>query len=157
MNSKYFANLSIAKWLQTPIKSSKGSIVWKALVEAFTLVGSWIAWKIGNGRSVSLGEDPWLGASNNYKLSDPLIKFLWNQNILHLHDVQVGDPQPRGRVGWQDVASLGLPLDLQEEWDSFITWLCENYVILDEKTKDSLCWSLNQKDGSFTAKLGYKA
>jgi hypothetical protein len=56
------------------------------------------------------GEDPWLGAGNNYRLSDPLIQFLRNQNIFHLHDVHLGDPQPRGHVGWRDAASLGLPL-----------------------------------------------
>jgi len=33
-----------------PIKSSKGSIVWKALVEAFPVVGDWVVWKIGDGK-----------------------------------------------------------------------------------------------------------
>jgi hypothetical protein len=40
MNSKYFPNLSIEKWFRLPEKSSKGSIVWKALVYTFPLIGS---------------------------------------------------------------------------------------------------------------------
>jgi hypothetical protein len=64
LHSKYFANLSIVEWFHFPVKSSKGSIMWKALVEAFPLVGKWTVWKIGNGRNVRLGEDPWLGAGD---------------------------------------------------------------------------------------------
>jgi len=39
--SKYFANQTIEDWFHTPSKSSKGSIVWKAIVEAFPLIGNW--------------------------------------------------------------------------------------------------------------------
>jgi hypothetical protein len=71
MNSKYFPNLSVVDWFQTPVKSSKGSIVWKDLVEYFPLVGNWTVWQIGNGRNVRLGEDPWLGVGDNFRLSPP--------------------------------------------------------------------------------------
>jgi hypothetical protein len=58
MQSKYFPSKSIEEWIKEPRKSTKESIVWKALVRAFPMVGKCLAWKIGNGRSVRLGEDP---------------------------------------------------------------------------------------------------
>jgi hypothetical protein len=81
MNSKYFPSLSISDWFREPLKSTKGSIVWKALVQAFPLVGKWTVWHIKNGEKVRLGEDPWLGDGNNYKLSQPLLQFLKGKKL----------------------------------------------------------------------------
>ena len=77
--------------------------------------------------------------------------------ISFLSDVCVGEPQMRGRVEWKDSASLGLSGDLVEECDSYIYLLCEKSIAIVRETKDSLCWSMNSKDGSFNVKLGYKA
>jgi hypothetical protein len=91
------------------MKSSKGSIVWKALVEAFPLVGNWMVWCIGNGEKVRLGEDLWLGVGNNYKLSPPLLLFLKDKNLCFLSDLNTGYPHIRGRLGWKNANSLDLP------------------------------------------------
>jgi hypothetical protein len=61
MWSKYFPNLYVIKWFRKPNNSSKGSIVWKALVEAFPLVGDCVVWKIGDRKKFRVGEYPWLG------------------------------------------------------------------------------------------------
>jgi hypothetical protein len=93
MNSKYFPTLYISEWFREPLKSPKGSIVWKGLVQAFPLVGNLIVWHIGNGEKVRLGEDPWLGAGNNYKLAHPLLMFLKDKNTRFLSDLNIGFPQ----------------------------------------------------------------
>jgi hypothetical protein len=61
MKTKYCQGLTFKEWYEQPIKSTKGSIVWKAILNAFPLVGSWMMWKIGNGWKVRVGEDPWMG------------------------------------------------------------------------------------------------
>jgi hypothetical protein len=140
MNSKYFPNLSIEEWFRSPIKSSKGSILWKALVEAFPLVGTWTIWQKGNISKVRLGEDPWLGAGDNFTLSlPPPFGFLRENNLLSLKDVSIGSPQLRGCLGWKDATVQGLPEDLTEEWGSYVKLLCKNFISLDEESVDSLC------------------
>jgi mannosylglycoprotein endo-beta-mannosidase len=74
--SKYMSYLSIVNWFKYPAKFSKGSLVWKVLVENFPLVGDFVVWKIGDERQVRLREDPWLGAGNLFRLSKPLLLHL---------------------------------------------------------------------------------
>ena len=39
------------------------------MVLAFPLVRKWTVWRIRNGEKVKIGEDPWEGAGEEYKLS----------------------------------------------------------------------------------------
>jgi hypothetical protein len=54
---------------------------WKDLVQEFPLVGEWVAWKIDNERSVRLGEYPWLGVGNSFRLLKHMIQSLRYKNI----------------------------------------------------------------------------
>eukprot|EP01018_Ginkgo_biloba_P032904 Gb_28853 [translate_table: standard] len=47
-----------------------------AAVTAFTLVGSDLVWKVGDGVKVRLGEDPWVGSSLDFKLPHHMIQSL---------------------------------------------------------------------------------
>jgi len=78
---------------------------------------------------------------------------LRNKKIHSLQDACIGFPQPQGRAGWKNVATLGLPEAIHIEWNSFLSRLCEYIVILSQFTGDSLCWSHNPKDRSFTNTL----
>ena len=71
---KTYKNGSIHEWIRKRDKTYKnGSIGWKALVLAFPLVGNSLAWLVGNGRKIIVGEDPWSGARERYKLSEGLV------------------------------------------------------------------------------------
>ena len=39
------------------------------MILAYPVVGHWIAWKIGDGRQVRVGEDPWARVGEDYKLT----------------------------------------------------------------------------------------
>ena len=53
MTSKYYPNSSIIEWFIRPEKSHKGGYVgWKEMVLSFPIIGKWMAWEIGDGRSV---------------------------------------------------------------------------------------------------------
>jgi hypothetical protein len=80
------------------------------------------------------------------------MQFLRNQNIALSYDVYIGSP----RAGKTQPPLVFLNI-WPKEWEKYIGLLCENLIILDDEIADSLCWSKNPKDGTFTAKLGYKA
>jgi hypothetical protein len=108
MNSKYIPNMSIVEWFRISSKSSKGSIVWKILVQAFSMVGGWSVWKIlvqafsmvggwsvwkvENVKSIRLAEGPWVGFGQNYILSGPMLQKLMDQNIFSLNEARAVDP-----------------------------------------------------------------
>ena len=74
MSSKYCHVSSIVEWFINPIKTHKnGSIGWKTIVLVFRLMRNWTPWRIGNGIRVKINQDPWVGASERYRLSEPLI------------------------------------------------------------------------------------
>ena len=54
---------------------------WKEFVEAFPLVGNWVAWKVGDGGRIRIGQDPWVGSGDNYRLPDNLVSLLKDKGI----------------------------------------------------------------------------
>jgi hypothetical protein len=58
MKSKYIQKRDMIDWFRTTRKKThKYSIVWRDLVQASPLVEKWLAWKVGKGRKVIIGED----------------------------------------------------------------------------------------------------
>lgn len=64
--------------------SHKASVVQKALVNAFPLIGNWPIWKIGNGSDILMWEDPWIGVKDNFILSNALMEALHEHGIFLL-------------------------------------------------------------------------
>ena len=62
MKTKYLEGFTMEEWFRLEWKVTKGSsIVWKALVDAFSLVGNWIIWKMRDEKNTRIGEDTWVG------------------------------------------------------------------------------------------------
>jgi len=97
MKFKYLEGSPMEEWLRLERKCVKGgSIVWKALVSAFPLLRKWIAWKVGTGKKVRIGDDPWLGCQGNFRLSDSLLSNLHSLEIFCLDEAACLE----GRNGW---------------------------------------------------------
>jgi hypothetical protein len=72
------------EWLRNPRKQrSQGSTGWNAMMDAYQLIGDWLCWKIGNGRKIRIGEDPWIGGGEAFKLSNILVEELHSKGFFH--------------------------------------------------------------------------
>eukprot|EP00253_Pinus_taeda_P033560 PITA_33560 len=56
---KYIDPIPLEEWIQSQNKKVKNSLaIWKATVEAFSVIEQGLAWKVGDGRQVRIGRDP---------------------------------------------------------------------------------------------------
>ena len=63
------------------------SIYWKSVVSSFDLVGRWLSWEVGNGSSVILGEDPWVGSVYSHILLEHMVIHLWERGYINLSNI----------------------------------------------------------------------
>jgi hypothetical protein len=62
-------------WIRELDKCSQNSsIIWKAILNDFCLIGRWLLWNIGDGSQVLIGKYPWVGCQNNHLLPMKFIK-----------------------------------------------------------------------------------
>jgi len=71
---KYLQKKYFEDWIKMPNKSILNtSNFWHDFVKSYPWMGSWLSWRIGNGKKIQLGIDPFIGGEEFYKLSNPLI------------------------------------------------------------------------------------
>jgi hypothetical protein len=85
---KYTHPNSIEYWVRSfDKKINNGYIIWKEVVQCFLVVGEGLAWLIGNGSKVRLGEDLWPGSRQNHILPFDIIQALQIQGYFTLDQV----------------------------------------------------------------------
>jgi hypothetical protein len=88
IKEKYFPNSLFWSGFTPQTNPSKnGTIIWKAIINYFHIVGDWLIWKIGNGSKVLIGKDPWIVCSNNHLLPEDLITSLNHRGFYYLNQV----------------------------------------------------------------------
>ena len=122
---------------------------------AYPLIGKWIWWKIKDGKCVKVGEDPWMGAGENFKLSPILIQILRSTRIFTIVDA-CKDSSIRGRNQWKNTQDIGQRGSHAEEWKKYLNMLVSNHIHLRNQPK-KLIWMKNSNIGQYTTKLGYQA
>jgi hypothetical protein len=154
IHQKYIAPLSILDWVRSLNKSSAGaSIIWKALIKDFDLVGMGLVWRVGNGCLVRLGLDPWPGCQLGHILPEGLRQRLALGGFFHL--AQVGDPLTTNmwHQGWLAGHRLGLLEDDLPYWNRYTQNLRESSIRLVDRD-DELLWD-GVGDGEYTPRSGY--
>jgi len=57
------------------------------MVQNFTLIRNWLALKVGRGKRVRIGINPWVGSGSEYKLLESVINILHKQCIFNLDTI----------------------------------------------------------------------
>jgi len=151
---KYIAPSSLLDWIRRVDKAlGNCSVVWKALIKNFDLIGSGLVWRVGNGRSARLGLDPWVGSEGAHTLSDGLRRQLRAGGLIFLADVAAPEVSTLWHQGWLTGARIGLHGDYLMEWDHFVARLRGSHIRLSNR-EDELVWD-HHPSGVYTPKAGY--
>jgi len=109
LHQKYIAPLSILDRIRTDDKKKTGaSIIWKAIILAFDLIGKWMAWGVGDGHKFLVGRDPWPGCGRDHILSVSLHNELEQRGITFLYQTEDRTSTTIWNQGWMDGVGLGL-------------------------------------------------
>ena len=120
-DSEVYCSLVSIEWVMLENKSKGGySIIWKAMVQAYDLIGTGLVWRVGSGSRVQLGLDPWVGSGRSHLLPEVVCLFLFYRGILFLS--QVTDPTTTNILhkGWLGSDRLGLVVEHWESWDLYV-------------------------------------
>lgn len=151
---KYIDPTPLDEWIRSQDKQVKNtSVIWKATVVAFTVIEQGLAWKVGDGKQIRIGRDPWVGCNEAYALSPGLLRHLDNKGISNLNQVEkVGLSTIWGQA-WKNDEDLDLNLRWKNEWASYIQELHRTNVRLKDEP-DQLIWAQG-KTGDYSPKDGY--
>jgi len=153
---KYIAPESVEAWIRNPIKIKQGiSVIWKAVINSFSIISSKLAWKIGNGEKVRIGVDPWQGSSQHHIMAPRALEALNARGIVSLNQLADETNSTLWAQGWRNVGTLGMDNDVIPELEKYIKALKKSHIRLRER-EDILIW---EKDpgGIYTPKAGYRA
>eukprot|EP00253_Pinus_taeda_P001922 PITA_01922 len=154
VNRKYIDPMPLEDWIRSQDKKTKhSSVIWKATVEAFFVIEKGLAWKVGVGKNVRIGRDPWVGCNQSYALSPGILRHLDSKGFYTLNQVEkVGLSTIWGRA-WKNVVDMGLDFRWHNEWSTFIDELHRSNVRIKSKP-DALLWA-HGKTGFYSPKEGY--
>lgn len=150
-------HLLVVDWIRLQPKALKWvSNIWASLVKAFLVIGDWCAWKIGNGKHVQIGLDPWVRENNSWKLaSKDLIQDLKEKHSPTINDAFSG--LSSGNIeDWKQAQEIGLSSGIENEWTSFLKSLSTVGIKIYE-SDDTLIWFRDEKRGIPSAKIAYIA
>jgi hypothetical protein len=109
---KYITPNSIEDWIRRPQKApSTSSIIWKAMISSFSVVGDSLAWKVGKGNRLRIGIDPWPGSGTSHILPEDVTDQLHRQGIFYLSHLANPPTTTFWNQGWKkqtSSVSLGL-------------------------------------------------
>ena len=107
-------------------------------------------------RRIRIGQDPWIGSGDKFKLPATLISHLKEKGISSLEDASSYTDRNQRGIVWKSVQELELAENDASVWNSYINQLKANFIHLNEE-KDKLKWTWNTRDGKFSTKMGYEA
>eukprot|EP00253_Pinus_taeda_P003487 PITA_03487 len=151
---KYIDPIPMEDWIRSQDKKMKhSSVIWKATVEAFTVIEQGLAWKVGDRKHLRIGRDPWVGCNEAFALSPGLLRHLDSKGFFTLDQLEkVGHSSIWGQA-WKNAEDLGLNIRWHNEWASYVKELHLSNIRI-KSDQDVLMWAQG-KTGVYSPKDGY--
>lgn len=106
---KYIDPTPLEDWIRSPLKKGRNcSVIWKATTEAFKIIEQGLAWRVGNGESMRIGRDPWVGCSEDFALSPGLLLHLDEIGIRSLRQIASMERSTIWGQAWKSEDELGI-------------------------------------------------
>jgi hypothetical protein len=97
---------------------------------AFPVIGSYLAWRVGNGSQVRVGEDAIMGCGRDIFLPDEIIQHLQVIGRCTLNLIDSPDDTSLWSQGWRKETDLGL-----QRWDHFLAELKKAHIRLNNSPR----------------------
>ena len=82
LHTKYMKCSSVIEWLRNKHYNTRcASIFWRGFVQILPWMGSYLAWKVGDGKNILLGIDPIVGIQSSFSLPEDLRTYLEDLDI----------------------------------------------------------------------------
>ena len=62
-------------------------MIWKVVVLSFSVLETNLAWNVGDGRKLRVGEDPWVGSTQQHILPSHTMEALRHGDIFYLYQL----------------------------------------------------------------------
>ena len=93
IKKKYIPHESLLDWIRNPRKShSGGSVIWKAIVNSFSLIENNLAWDVGSGENFLIGRDPWMGSTQQHIIPPDVLEELGHIGVTTLDQLAIPRP-----------------------------------------------------------------
>eukprot|EP00253_Pinus_taeda_P017405 PITA_17405 len=112
-----------------------------------------LAWKVGDGKHVRIGRDPWVGCNEAFAISPGLLRHLDSKGIFTLDQVEKAGHSSIWGQAWKNAEDLGLNIRWYDEWAFFVNELLRSNVRI-KNDQDVLLWAQG-KTGEYSPKDGY--
>ena len=130
-------------------------MIWKAIVNSFDLIKNNLAWDVGNGESVLIGRDPWMGNFQQHLLPPDVIELLGLQGLVTINPLAVPRLNEPWNQLWRRADSFGLGVRETVIMEQYLWELVRANIILSDQN-DSLVWEADL-GGVYSPKAGYLA
>ena len=83
-------------------------MIWKVVVQSFSVLDVNIAWKVGDGSILRFGEDPWADTTQQHLLPGHTVEALRQRDIIYLYQLATPIHENLWFQSWRKTSYFGL-------------------------------------------------
>ena len=110
-----------------------GSVSWKVVVLSFDVIESNLGWNVGNGRKLRVGEDPWVGCTQQHRLPVHTVEALRQRGIVYLSQLAAPIQVNPWFQTWRSASEYGLVEPDERELKRFFGDLTQAQIQLRDR------------------------